>query len=192
MFRPWTAALCLSWAASGWVACGGTVETLPPKDEGGAGGSGGEGVGGSADTGGTGGSGGTGFPTGGASTGATGGYVDPGCPDVPLPEPYYECDPLEPDEGCPDGYGCYPFVSHPFGTGCGTQQFGAICSPAGTGRHGDLCGDDHGPCAPGFLCVVGAAAGKRCAQVCLLDEEHDCPEGLICGETDVAGFGVCY
>lgn len=171
------------------------MDSLPTEAGGGtsSGGAGGfAAAGGASATGGEGGSSSGGVFTGGSATGGSGGYVDPGCPDVPPPEPYYECDPLEPDAGCGEGYACYPFVSHPFGTGCGTQQFGALCALAGTGQHGDFCGDEHGPCAPGYLCVVGAGAGKRCAQVCLLDEDHDCPAGLICGETDVAGFGVCY
>lgn len=111
---------------------------------------------------------------------------------MPPPPPAYECDPLDPFAGCEEGEACYPYVSHPFGTGCGTQQFGSVCAPAGTGEHGDFCGDGHGPCGPGFLCVVGASAGKRCAELCPLDGEHECPPGLICGETDIAGYGVCY
>jgi hypothetical protein len=139
---------------------------------------------GGADSGGSGGqaAGGTG----------TGGYTDPGCPDVPPPEPVYECDPLEPEADCGPGFACYPYVSHPYGTGCETQQFGSWCAPAGTGEHGDFCGDGYGPCAPGYLCVVGAGAGKRCYRLCPLDTEHDCLPGLICGETDIAGYGVCY
>lgn len=181
-----------------FVGCGGTVETLPPDGSGGSasggapsGGSGGSAVGG-APAGGTTGVGGAPGTGGSPSSGGTGGFADPGCPDVPQPDPYYECDPLDPEVGCGEGYACYPYVSHPYGTGCGTQQFGAVCAPVGTGTHGDFCGDGYGRCAAGFLCVVGASAGKRCAKLCPLDGPHDCPAGLICGETDVAGYGVCY
>ncbi len=154
--------------------------------------SGGVGAGGSpaggAPTGGVGGTAGTG---GGTTTGGRSG-VEPQCPDIEPPPPAYECDPLDPYADCGPGEACYPYVSHPFGTGCGTQQFGSLCLAEGTGTHGDLCGDGHGRCAPGFLCVVGAGPGKRCAALCPLDGDHECPPGLICGETDIAGYGVCY
>jgi hypothetical protein len=55
-----------------------------------------------------------------------------------------------------------------------------------------LCGDAQGDwCAPGFVCVVGQRAGKRCAALCKLGAPNSCTGGLVCGELDVAGFGVC-
>ncbi|NLE86337.1 MAG: hypothetical protein GX607_08055 [Myxococcales bacterium] len=192
MLRRSALVVCLA------CACGGTVETVHQDpasggtgDSGGSS-SGGVGAGGSpaggAPTGGVGGTAGTG---GGTTTGGRSG-VEPQCPDIEPPPPAYECDPLDPYADCGPGEACYPYVSHPFGTGCGTQQFGSLCLAEGTGTHGDLCGDGHGRCAPGFLCVVGAGPGKRCAALCPLDGDHECPPGLICGETDIAGYGVCY
>ncbi len=176
----------------GLIGCGGTVtERAADDDTGGSssvsGGSGGlDASGGQPTTGGrwSGGSGGV---------GATGGtYIDPGCPDEEPPPPIVECDPLEPYKDCPSGFGCYPYVSHPYGSGCGFQQFGALCDYAGSGVAGDFCGDEYGNCAPGYLCVVGAGAGKRCQKLCPLVGDSGCPAGLLCGETDIEGYGVCF
>lgn len=118
-------------------------------------------------------------------------FTDPGCPDVEPTPAVQECDPLAAASSCPPGQGCYPFVQHPFGEGCGTQVFGTACRSAGSGSQGDRCGEGFGGCAPGFLCVVGTRAGSRCAMLCRFDEADDCPAGLICGDTDVEGWGVC-
>jgi hypothetical protein len=117
-------------------------------------------------------------------------FVDPGCPDAEPPPELIECNPYT-QEGCDLGEGCYPYVDHPFGTGCNYQQYGTVCVFAGSGTQGALCGDGSADCAPGFLCVIGAQAGKRCAQICPLDGSAECPGGLICGETDVESVGVC-
>lgn len=117
--------------------------------------------------------------------------IDTGCPDVEPPPPDLQCDPFQP-AACGVGFGCYPYVQHPEGGGCEQQRYGTACGPAGAGTQGSLCGgglDDW--CAPGFVCVVGQRAGKRCAQLCALDGEGQCGGGLLCGELDVAGFGVC-
>ncbi len=157
-------------SGSGGVSSGGTGAEF-------AGGSGGAGTGAA----GSGGSGGTG--------GAP--YVEPACPDVDSePEPP-ECDPLDPLVGCSAGMGCYPYFDYPEGD-CGAPTFGAYCAYADTGEQGDFCGGTLGYCAPGYMCVVGAAGGARCVKICALDGSTECPAGLICGETDVRGYGVCY
>jgi hypothetical protein len=117
--------------------------------------------------------------------------VDSGCEMTELPPPRLDCDPFA-TGSCGPGAGCFPFVEHPEGSGCDQQVYGTICLPAGQGRQGALCGDDVGDfCADGFVCVVGQRAGKRCAALCKLGEANQCSGGLICGELDVAGFGVC-
>src|SRR5690606_37346876 len=94
--------------------------------------------------------------------------------------------------GCEEGFGCYPYLDYPFGEGCGHARFGTRCIPASTGEQGELCGSDLGYCAPGYMCVVGAVSGRRCGKICEPVADHGCPSGLICGETDIAGFGVCF
>lgn len=140
----------------------------------------------------SGGSGGSLSETGGGE--ATGGeppYIEPECPDEPPPEPDVECDPLGvPEEECGEDSACAPYLIYPNGAECGSPQFGALCVPAGTGQQGDFCEPDG--CAAGFMCIVGAAGGKRCAEICQPVEDHSCPAGLICGETDVQGYGVCF
>lgn len=118
-------------------------------------------------------------------------YVDPGCPDVGAPVEVNECDPFSASTGCADGLGCFPFVDHPFGDGCGAQSFGTICRPAGAGTQGDVCGGGDEGCASGFVCVVGSQPGTRCVQLCRIGGPKICPAGLICGELDVEGYGVC-
>jgi hypothetical protein len=117
--------------------------------------------------------------------------VETGCTTAELPAPDIECDPFTAGT-CDPGFGCYPFVDHPAGAGCDQQRYGTICLPAGNGSQGALCGDDAKDwCAPGFVCVVGQRAGKRCAALCELGTPNTCQGGLICGDLDVAGFGVC-
>jgi hypothetical protein len=175
--------------ALGQAACGGNVEQPEPRATGGlAGANGSGGHGGKAS--GRGGSG----AGGGAGAELDAGfdpYPDPGCPDAALPPPLNECDAFAVASGCPDGQGCYPFVDHPAGTGCGAQTFGTICAPAGTGVQGDSCGSGRIDCASGFVCVIGAVPGKHCVELCHLDGSDACPHGLICGVLDVDGYGVC-
>lgn len=117
--------------------------------------------------------------------------VDTACPIEELPPPSIECDPYRSDD-CGAGAGCYPFVEHPEGKGCDAQIYGTVCLVAGIGTQGDLCGDDINDwCAPGFVCVVGQRAGKRCAALCEPGVVNQCAGGLICGDLDVSGFGVC-
>jgi hypothetical protein len=117
--------------------------------------------------------------------------VDSGCPVQDLPPPELECDPYT-FGSCGADAGCYPFVDHPRGNGCDQQRYGTVCLPAGQGTQGALCGEtDRDYCAPGFVCVVGQRAGKRCAALCKLGAVDQCTGGFICGELDVAGFGVC-
>jgi len=118
-------------------------------------------------------------------------YVDPGCPDVGAPVEINECDPFATISGCPLGQGCFPFVDHPFGAGCDAQSFGTTCRPAGTGQQGDTCGNGVDGCASGFVCVVGSQPGKHCVQLCPVGSQKACPAGMICGDLDVEGYGVC-
>lgn len=188
------------------VACGGTTERghgQPPDEP--PVGSGGRpvdkpppvGVGGSSSA------GAGGKPSSGGTPGIAGGLnvggrpiedpppVDTGCPIEELPEPTIECDAFGPNT-CAPGLGCYPFVDHPQGDGCDAQVYGTLCLPAGMGTQGMLCGDETGDwCAPGFVCVVGQRAGKRCAALCDVTAADNCQGGLVCGDLDVAGFGVC-
>lgn len=129
------------------------------------------------------------------SVSAGGGLMDPdpvdsGCPMQDLPPPEVECDPFTKGV-CGPGAGCYPFVDHPQGSGCDQQRYGTLCLTAGQGKQGDLCGDGGDSCAEGFVCVVGQRAGKRCAALCKLGSTDQCTGGFICGDLDVAGFGVC-
>jgi hypothetical protein len=95
-------------------------------------------------------------------------------------------------DSCGPGYGCYPYVDHPEGNGCDAQAYGTQCVPVGSGTQGAQCGEaSTDSCAAGFVCVVGQRAGKRCAALCRLGDSSSCPGGLICGDLDVSGFGVC-
>lgn len=118
--------------------------------------------------------------------------IDTGCPIQEPPPPDLQCDPFD-TGSCGPGSGCYPYVDHPEGGGCEQQRYGTACGPAGSGTQGALCGGGFGDdwCAPGFVCVVGQRAGKRCAQLCQLGAINQCSGGLVCGDLDVAGFGVC-
>ena len=118
-------------------------------------------------------------------------YVDPGCPEAGPATTINECDPFSSAPSCPLGEGCYPFVDHPDGEGCGSQTFGTECLRAGDGRQGDVCGDGAARCASGYVCVVGSEPGKHCVQLCRMGIANACPAGLICGELDVEGYGVC-
>jgi hypothetical protein len=167
------------------AGCSGKIITEEDDSEDSSGGSGG-----SPPAGGTAGTGGEWtVPGGNQSTGGEP-YVDPECPDEEPPEPSVECDPLDPFKDCPEGYGCYPYLEYPFGEGCGHAMFGSVCIPAGEGEQGDFCDDSY--CAPGYMCVVGATGGKRCGQICEPIRDYMCEPGLICGETDIQGYGVCF
>ncbi len=132
-----------------------------------------------------------GVSSGGAQSSNDTPFMDPGCPEVPPRAGEFECDPLLDGAGCLPGYGCYPYVEHPSGRGCGAQIFGAQCRPAGSGLEGALCGDGTAGCAPGYVCVIGARPGRRCARLCRVDVAESCANGTLCEETDVQGYGVC-
>ncbi|HET9932587.1 MAG TPA: hypothetical protein VFQ35_17915, partial [Polyangiaceae bacterium] len=87
--------------------------------------------------------------------------------------------------------GCYPFVQHPFGNGCDVETYGSVCLPSGSGTQGALCGESGVDCAAGYVCVIGAHAGRRCAKLCSFSGPNECPLGMICGDTDIQGYGVC-
>jgi len=188
--RTWAVAFFCSVFAL--LHCGGTLKVVP-------GGSGGASSAGSAGSGhgghSNGRAGSAGSPTAGSGAPATDAgfdaYVDPGCPDVGAPVRVDQCDAFAASSGCPPELGCYPFVDHPFGDGCGVQTFGTECRLAGSGKQGDECGGDGDGCASGYVCVVGSQPGKHCVQLCPVGVSSACPPGLICGDLDVEGFGVC-
>lgn len=167
--------------------CGGTVQVSPDGVAGGAG-RGHAGRVGQAGQSALSGSGGTGALPADAGFDV---YVDPGCPDVGAPTKVNECDPFAAVSTCPFGQGCFPFVDHPFGAGCDAQSFGTVCRAAGTGQQGDSCGSQGESCAAGYVCVVGSQPGMHCVKLCRMGGEKVCPAGLICGELDVEGYGVC-
>ena len=187
---------------SGWVAgglllgafgfgCSGQVETIGPEEMGSGGvifvitGGAPSATGGAEASGGM-------SETGGQM--ASGGriYMEPECPDEPPPPIEEECDPLAEEDECGEGFGCFPFLQYPNGEECGDPQYGAFCAFAGDSVQGEPCADGLNSCAPGFMCILGAAGGKRCAKICEPTVDHMCPGGLICGLTDVQGYGVCY
>jgi hypothetical protein len=177
--------------------CGGSTSHNPEGDDpfstagqSSAAGRGGSPGGGSSSLGGSAGAGGSQVQPGGGA-GIEPEPIDTGCKPEELPPPSIECDPFGPNT-CGDGRGCYPFVDHPEGRGCDAQVYGTICRSAGFGFQGALCGEDSSDgCAPGHVCVVGQRAGKRCAKLCELGVSGQCSNGLICGDLDVAGYGVC-
>jgi hypothetical protein len=177
------------------VACGGSVAHNDPSAAPGAGGSASSKAGSRAVAGsspgraGSGGYAGTETPPDGGMTEPD--PIDTGCTAAELPPPDLECDPFDANS-CGAGAGCYPFVDHPEGSGCDQQRYGTTCLWAGQGTQGVLCGQEVGQgCAPGFVCVIGQRTGKRCAALCELGSPNTCKGGLICGDLDVAGFGVC-
>lgn len=121
-----------------------------------------------------------------------GGFHDIQCPDEPPEETIRECDPFDPYADCDEGQGCYSFATFVAKGPCGSTVYGSYCMEVGPGTQGDLCGAGGERCAPGFMCVVGGGGGARCARVCNILGGAECPNGLICGETDVQNIGVCY
>ena len=115
-------------------------------------------------------------------------YLDPGCPDAPLPPPENKCDPfVVPSPSCPKDEACMPFVTYPT-VACEPERYGTTCYPAGTGTQGSAC---TGPgCAAGFVCVV-SGAGNQCGKICKAGKIGACPDGLVCSPIDVPGYGVC-
>jgi hypothetical protein len=194
-FRMALGATCAALALGAAAGCGGSVEHGGPSAEAGTGQGGAVGKAGASSGGSTSpGRGGSGAATAGGSQ-AGSAIVDPdpvdaGCPEQdPLP-PDLQCDPFT-SGSCGAGLGCYPFVEHPDGNGCEPQHYGTVCAPAGSRIQGESCGDDTSHCAPGFVCVVGQRAGKRCSALCQLGKANGCSGGLLCSDLDVAGFGVC-
>ncbi len=118
-------------------------------------------------------------------------YEEPVCPQQPPPINNYQCQPFSSVNDCAEGFGCVPYLVYPVGDRCAQASYGSYCAFAGTSTQGDFCGEEGKQCAAGFLCVVGAVAGRRCAQICEPGMNASCSAGLICGETDAPGFGVC-
>ncbi len=129
-----------------------------------------------------------------AGVGGTLPYEEIECPDDVLPPPtLHECDPFDSEAECYEFEACLPYIIYPDNLdGCGVPGYGEMCVSAGIGQQGALCSDFGTGCSAGFMCVVGAAGGERCAQICVPGQANACPPGLICGETDVLGYGVCY
>jgi hypothetical protein len=118
-------------------------------------------------------------------------YNDPGCPDAAAPNPILECNVFAVPSGCPDGTACKPQIEHPYGSGCDQQVFNMRCVYPGIGEQGAGCENGMSDCAEGYLCVIGAAHGAHCLQMCPLDGSTRCPAGYVCGATDADGIGVC-
>jgi hypothetical protein len=193
----WHRFLSVCWFG-GLVACGGNAESNgssggTASSSGGAAAGGSVGPKGGAPSGGAsqGGATSKGGASGGGASGGSVPWVDPNCPTVDPPPPIVECDPFGSFSRCPSGSACYPYVQHPFGEGCDTETYGALCLPAGSGTQGALCGDGQSDCAAGYICVIGAHAGARCAKLCAFAGGNECPLGMICGDTDIEGYGVC-
>jgi hypothetical protein len=191
----------LSFGLLAALACSGRSRVLdsPPPNylgEGGEGNQPGPAAGSSATAGmasvagGGGGRAGSGAKAGGAGEGSEPPYLDPGCPDAAAENGIIECDPFSTPSGCGEGLACKPSIMHPYGDGCDQQIFNLLCRPAGSGTQGMEC-EATGDCAEGFICVVGAGAGKLCLRMCELGGEMTCPPGYLCGETDAKGVGVC-
>jgi hypothetical protein len=121
---------------------------------------------------------------GGASSSSTG-YVDPGCPDAGPPLMMFACDPYA--QNCPGNQGCFIFTQNPTSP-CGQETYGSVCEPAGPGKQGAPC--DGAGCAAGFACTV-TGSGNQCIQLCMLEGNTNCPDGLVCQPIDVLGFGGC-
>jgi len=115
-------------------------------------------------------------------------YIDPGCPDAPLPPTDFKCDVFK-TGSCPAGEACYPYVTYPTDP-CEHERYGSVCYKAGTGKQGDPCGGGGDFCAAGFVCVV-SGAGNQCVQICKPGSPGVCPEGLVCSPIDVPGIGGC-
>jgi hypothetical protein len=188
--RVWAGSLA-NWIGGGSLllacACGGTAVDAPYEDPR-------LHSGGSLSTGGSG-----GMSTGGRSgvggvpdlLGVGGTFEDLNCPDLP-PEEIYYCDPVGRTGECGFGYKCSPFIIFPESGECGAIKYGAMCTYSGVGVQGDECSTNDDFCADGYLCVVGAGGGARCAMMCDLSGGGGCPTGLICGETDAQDIGVCF
>jgi len=180
------------------LGCAGRSTSTTPDDDddhvSGRGGTGGKG-GGSA-KGGKSGTSGKAGKGGAAGTGGVAGadipYDDPGCPDAMAPKPpELDCDVFEEVSSCVAGTVCKPQIEHPYGSGCGWQVFNMRCVYPGLGEQGAPCENGMADCAGGFICVVGAAHGPHCLQMCPLDGARHCPSGYVCGPTDAEGIGVC-
>lgn len=182
---PWVLVVVAMPPAAAWfgpVGCGTELRLRPGEGGGGEGDDPGLGGGGEGAT-------GLGGSEPDAGPDAFDAYVDPGCPDQPPPVEDYACDPYAQDNGdCMPGDGCYIFVEYP-AEPCGQEVYGAQCLPQGPGGQGDPCG---GPldCQGGHVCVI-TGSGIQCVQFCNLEGESGCPEGLICEQIDVEGFGGC-
>ncbi|HVY44306.1 MAG TPA: hypothetical protein VHB21_00445 [Minicystis sp.] len=116
-------------------------------------------------------------------------YTDPGCPDAGMPKKDFKCNPYQQGNGdCPPGEGCYIAVQYP-SMPCGQETYASFCGAIGPGVQGSPCGGPN-DCGAGFVCVV-SGSGDQCVQLCHLEGQDDCPEGLVCEPIDVEGFGGC-
>src|SRR4051794_5729045 len=117
-------------------------------------------------------------------------YVDPGCPDTGPPIQDFSCDPFAQHNGdCGPGNGCYITVDYPREP-CGQETYGSVCIPSGDGGQNAPCNSAQ-DCKSGFSCVVAGVGAPECVQLCHLNGPSGCPQGLLCEEIDVEGFGGC-
>jgi hypothetical protein len=119
-------------------------------------------------------------------------YEEAACPEQPPAEPNYQCEPFTGTNTCGPGLGCVPYLIYPDDEPCASATYGSYCAVSGEATQGEVCGEEGKQCAAGFLCVVGALSGLSCGQICVPGMSNACAPGLICGETDVPGVGVCF
>jgi hypothetical protein len=84
-----------------------------------------------------------------------------------------------PQNGCPTGFGCYPF---------GTMQ--TECDCQGTAAVGDTCGVNT-PCQPGSFCLGPQGGTSTCHQACNPSNGNaDCATGTTCTNSGTL-YGYC-
>jgi hypothetical protein len=115
-------------------------------------------------------------------------FLEQGCEQSTERISEMDCDPFLPDEGCPFGQACKPFVEYPESP-CEPERFGARCDWVGDAVQGDPCNFDL--CASGYLCIA-TGQGTQCAQICRISGPSGCPAGLVCGSLDIEGIGTCF
>lgn len=168
------------------VACGGAVGA--PREEPAQAGSSGVDVGGASSE--AGGSSTRGGTSGGAGAGGvTSTYVDPGCPNTPVPETYEECSPLGSGSECGDTMGCYPVTEYPSAP-CEPEIFQMLCLPSGNRGQWESC-ESITDCIAGHTCVV-TGNGTMCLKMCDPEGASSCPTGLFCDGVDLQGIGICF
>lgn len=86
---------------------------------------------------------------------------------------------------CPDGTTCHPMPA------LNEQGSETICLQTGVGELGDDCDGGSG-CGDGLICVSQLAGPVTCEQICEVEGEPTCPEGVLCLPLlDTPGWGFC-